>query len=371
MASTEAISVTTVLFETQHLYYLPQFLPIMEVMGRRGDYRLFASLGTQATPSAFEQFKKAMRAREVQVITGESERARVEKCKELRPDVLIIGNLGRAEKIANTNTLVVMVYHGIGLKESYYRDSSPRVDLFAVESQERYETMLERGFDPRRLALTGFTKLDPLFNPQLRMKEQEQTGLPGTEKTILYAPTFYPSSVEKTLQLFLHESPPGKVFIKLHQFSWEMPKYHHHVDLAQRVAQREGFELIPQLEFNILPYYRAASLLVSDLSSTLFEYLVLDRPIVQTSYFTLRKKHRMFPFLLTQRLDQERMGSVDFTVLVREPEGLVPALKQVFTEDTLRTQRKRAVQRYHYRLDGLASRRLTEAIANKLGHGSS
>jgi len=362
---------TTVLFETQHLYYLPQFLPIMMEMGKQKEYRVFASLGARATPSAFQQFQEVMHSKKIQIIAGKSEQERIKKCKELRPEVLILGNVGQVEKIAHTNTLVVMVYHGIGLKESYYRDSSPRVDLFAVESQERYETMLKRGFESRRLALTGFTKLDPLFNPLLWANSQDgqQAGNSVTEDMILYAPTFYPSSVEKTLRLFLSETPPGEVFIKLHQFSWEMPKYHHHVKLARRLAKRKGFHLIPQLEFNILPYYRAASVLVSDLSSTIFEYLALNRPIVQTLYFTLRKKHRLFPFLLKQRLDQERMEGVDFTVLVREPEHLLPALNQVFIKDDLRPQRERAVQRYHYRLDGLASRRLIEAIENKLGHG--
>ncbi len=363
---------TTVLFETQHLYYLPQFLPIMSEMGKRKEYQLFASLGARATPPTFRRFQEALYTRDIQVITGGSERERVEKCKELGPDVLIVGNVGQAEKIARTNTLVVMVYHGIGLKESYYRDSSPRVDLFAVESQERYEALINQGFEPHRLALTGFTKLDPLFNPRLGMDDQdrEKAVNSSTEQTILYAPTFYPSSIEQTLQLFLRKSPPGRVFIKLHQFSWELPKYRHHVDLARRVAQREDFVLIPQREFNILPYYRAVSVLVSDLSSTIFEYLALDRPIVQTLYFTLRKKHRVFPFLIRRRLDRERMGGVDFTVPVHEPKELIHALKQVFVEDTLQTQRKQAVKRYHYRLDGFASQRLLEAIANKLGHGS-
>ncbi len=364
---------TTVLFETQHLYYLPQFLPIMGELKRREEYQLFASLGARAAPPAFTQFQEMMHARGIQVIVGESEQERIEKCRELQTDVLVVGNVGRIGKIAHPSTLVVMVYHGIGLKESYYRDSSPRVDLFAVESQERYETMLKRGFESHRLALTGFTKLDPLFNPQLSTNSQdgEQTENSETEKTVLYAPTFYPSSVEKTLRLFLRETPPGEVFIKLHQFSWEMPKYRHHVELARRLVQRKGFQLIPPLEFNILPYYRAASVLVSDLSSTMFEYLALDRPIVQTLYFTLRKKHRLFPFLIKQRLDQERIKGVDFTVPVRKPENLFPTLKQVFTNDGLRSQRERAVKRYHYRLDGLASRRLIEAIENKLGHGSS
>ena len=58
--------------------------------------------------------------------------------------------------------ITVMIYHGIGLKQSYYNDIDPRIDLRSVESESRLEELKSYGHD--NLVLTGFTKCDPLIN---------------------------------------------------------------------------------------------------------------------------------------------------------------------------------------------------------------
>ena len=54
-----------------------------------------------------------------------------------------------------------MVYHGIGLKQSYYKDTNSRINIRAVESAARFDELKKDGH--QNLLLTGYTKLDRLF----------------------------------------------------------------------------------------------------------------------------------------------------------------------------------------------------------------
>ena len=123
---------TAVLFESQQLYYLPHFLPIVAELRRRQGYQLAASI--PKTIDSFEQkrFAQELADLRIEFITGESEAARTRLLRDKGFDVIIIGNVGRLHDIATEHSLVVMVYHGIGLKQTYYRDTSPRVDLWAA-----------------------------------------------------------------------------------------------------------------------------------------------------------------------------------------------------------------------------------------------
>ena len=90
-----------------------------------------------------------------------------------------------------------MVYHGIGLKQSYYTDIDPRVDIRSVESVARFNELKSHGHD--NIVLTGYTKLDRLVNfsnPEIKFTNQK-IELDPDKKSVLYAPSFYPTSIDK------------------------------------------------------------------------------------------------------------------------------------------------------------------------------
>jgi CDP-glycerol glycerophosphotransferase (TagB/SpsB family) len=283
-------------------------------------------------------------------------------------DIIIVGNKGHVTAIAGPHSLVVMVYHGIGLKQSYYRDHSPRIDLRVIESEERFQELQRQG--ETNLVLCGFTKLDPLFNqpPPERAEWLTDHGLDPERKTVLYAPTFYPSSLEQLLPVFPQQAREVNLIIKLHHFSWHLKKYRHQVRLAQAIAIRHPrCFLSPPEEYNILPLYQVSDVLISDISSTLYEFLAVNRPIIQTEFSTRRFKHRLFPQLLARRLDVRRREQIDFTQRLRQPEQLRDVLAPVLEHpDTLEKERVKAAERYLYQLDGQASRRLVDAIEARL-----
>ena len=76
---------------------------------------------------------------------------------------------------------------------------------------------------------------------------------------------------------------------------------------TKMAKENKNIYLVPNEQFDIIPYYKIADLLVSDISSTMFEYLPLNRPIIQAECYTLRFKHRIFPQIL-EETRSEKIG---------------------------------------------------------------
>src|SRR5690606_16574208 len=75
----------------------------------------------------------------------------------------------------------------------------------------------------------GFAKLDPLFDPEYYQFNQlnlESIGLDSEKKTILYAPTFYPSSIECMSRNWPAKFKDYNIILKPHFFTWSNKKYH-------------------------------------------------------------------------------------------------------------------------------------------------
>ena len=356
----------SVLFETHHLYYLPNFLPIIDELKRRDGYSLSASIPLTINAEERRQLKEAVAKERLEFIDAETESERQTALRSGGFDVVIVGIPGMLGRIVSPKTVAVMVYHGIGLKESYYRDASPRINIRAVESQSRFDELGRRG--ETNLALTGYTKIDPLAAVDAEERERQLTslGLSASRPTVLYAPTFYPSSVEKLLPHLPDLAESVNVIVKLHGFSWSQRRYRHQSEAAQQVA-KEGVCLMPREDYNIVPLYAAADLLISDISSTLFEYLALNRPILQTTFTTPRLKHRIFKSRLRRRLDLGRSAEIDFTHRLDRPEDVSAVFRKILGErDKMSPQRQAAAERFLYRTDGRASARLVDAIEERL-----
>lgn len=352
----------TVLFEHHHLYYLPQFLPVMIEMQSRKRYDLFASISNEVSIEEKDTFSKEMKTIGIPVIESESEIERRNKIKKTGYDIIIIGNNSHVDKLIQDHTFLVMIYHGIGLKESYYTDMMNRVNLRAVESEQRYNDLKLAG--EQNLILSGFTKLDGLQHQHVdKSVWLNDHNLNPDNPTILYAPTFYPSSVEKTLPIIRTLTKRYNFIIKLHQFSWTKPKYKHHIDEAMAIEGTPGIFIVPENEYNILPFFQITDGLITDISSVLFEYLAIDRPIIQTTYFSARRHHRLFPWILHKRIDHNRFGEVDFTHLVSDPCDLTKLLDRITADPDEHSQKRKAAKhKFLYKTDYCASKRLIDAI---------
>jgi CDP-glycerol glycerophosphotransferase (TagB/SpsB family) len=239
----------------------------------------------------------------------------------------------------------VEVFHGLETKErtgDHFRIRG-LFDLYCTHGSlttPRFQALAERHghFDVRE---TGWPKLDPLFEAGAAA-DARRDGIAG-RPTVLYASTFTraltsaPHLVDEIRRM--SQSGPWRWIVTLH------PKMD--PDVVERYRALEG----PGLEFvetdDVIPLLRAADVMVSDTSSIVFEFLLLDKPVVTLRNLTPG------PHLLDVRRPSEVEGAVERAL--RRPAGLLAEI------------RKFADAVHPYR-DGRSSERVLAAVDDFIGH---
>ena len=167
-----------------------------------------------------------------------------------------------------------MAYHGIGIKPSYWRDNHSRIDVRFVEGPYRINQLKNKGIKTQ-LALTGFMKLDYLFQKEKINTNDlvELLNIDLTKKTILYAPTFYPSSVENLGMRLGEYTKDYNLIIKPHLWvsfdkSFSGINFKKQKRLFSELGMKfDHIKLIPPNMYNITPLYKISDL-ITEVSSS-------------------------------------------------------------------------------------------------------
>ena len=123
--------------------------------------------------------------------------------------------------------------------------------------------------------------------------------------------------------------------------------------------------LLPYDDYDIIPYYVLSDLLITDISSTMFEFLPMNRPIIQAQCYSLKLKHRVFKSRFWKKMDIERQQNVEFTYQITNPEDLLGRVYYAIDNmDEMSTKRLEACEKFLYKTDGKASYRLVDTIEN-------
>ena len=367
----------SILFDVYHLYHLAQFDPLIDLLEHDKRFRLFFSTFSENRKEEIEICTSILNKRKGSFIFHENENIRKAEIKKLNLDVFICGwSRYEIESYVSKTTLVIMIYHGIGVKPSYWRDNNKRLDVRFVEGQYRIDQLRKHGVDTD-LVLTGYIKLDSLFNKNSNYyKEKEELlGLDDSKKTILYAPTFYPSSLEK-LGLSLGDVTSGyNLIIKPHTWTYYLDSFGGISLKGQRnlifklIDQFDHIRLLEPAEYNVTPYYKISDLLLTDASSTIYEMIALSKPVVVNRFYHLKLSHRIFQKrLYKRRLDKEMNDEVEkFCFLADNVKQLPLAIENALNQNN---KNKVLIKEYQkkmlYKLDGSASIRARDEILKRM-----
>jgi len=239
----------------------------------------------------------------------------------------------------------VEIFHGFGIEKRGYFDIRGFFDLYCTHgplTTAAFKTLACRhGFF--HVNETGWPKVDALFQykTEKTWKEANKVDKP----VVLYAPTFRPS---------LCSAPALKQTIcelaKKDYFHW-LVKFHSLIngDVARSYHQMEGQNIQVIEDPDIIPYLYAADVMLTDTSSVVTEFLLLNKPVV-----TFRAKSPA-PHVL------------DF----REPKDLEPALRSVMQHpDELMHEARKFVSQMHPYSDGKSSDRVLDATEDFIANHS-
>jgi hypothetical protein len=199
-------------------------------------------------------------------------------------DIVITGDTLRNAP-AYGKTMLVFLNHGTGIKNILYRNLAKvphdRYQIF-VEGKHRVNSLLNSpGLGKNEVHLIGLPKLD--FGLQGKFADTAallaKWGLDPKKKTVLFAPTYKPTCLYDVKNDIFEQTKDYNLIVKLHPYSW-MGKYaphRQHRIYEKAVKKFPHAVLLPFDEYNIVPYYAAADVVMSEASSTVFDFIAFGK----------------------------------------------------------------------------------------------
>jgi len=356
------MSKTKLLFKIGYIYHKAAMDPLIDVFSKDDSYDISLSLTEEKTKvfGLFEKktdyFKHLMNDGRFR-ITDENEKF----------DVIIVGDTIR-EPEKYGEAMLCFVNHGTGIKNILYRNLKRHAGtsyMIFVEGDYRVQKLEEADcLGGSQVFKIGLPKLDPFFNEGNFNRNEILTrlGLDPAKKTVLFAPTYKPTCMYDVKDVIFQQTKDYNLLIKLHHYSW-MGKYAPHKQhkiFESRIAKYPHARLIPVEDYNIIPLMAVADTLISEASSTVFDFLAMNKIgiIYDLDYDSL--KHSDGEHILTT---DNREFLKDAFVHISSPDQIGDAVHKALNSTNNMLEKADEYRDYFfYKLDGKASNRLKETV---------
>lgn len=362
---------TKLLFKIGYLYHKAAMDPLIDVFSADKKYDIALSLEEEkykkwgifsvSRKQDFSQYLDSGRLR----LSDENEKF----------DVVIVGDTIR-EAAKFGKILLCFVNHGTGIKNILYRNLKRHAGtkyMIFVEGDYRVEKLRESGaLGSSEVFKIGLPKLDPCFRPGVFNRDEilESCGLNPQKKTVLFAPTYKPTCMYQVKDHIFRETVDYNLIIKLHHYSW-MGKYAPHKQhriFQRRVGKYPNAVLIPVQKYNILPLMYAADTLISEASSTVFDFLALNKFGIIYDLEHEKLKHSDGEHLLTTDNRDFLKGAF---IHINRPDMINEAVKRALNPTREMVEKADQYRGYFFhKLDGNASLRLKEMVERLLSEGT-
>jgi len=204
-----------------------------------------------------------------------------ERTKQEDFDVLVCAHLSDA-LFPRSASKTVQIFHGVSFKNLAVREKALRFDLLCLPGRYHAELYQRSGLvraGGSRCLVTGFPKADALLGGSRdRALLLGGFGLDPAKPTLLFAPTGDKHNALETHGRDLIEAVVADGRFNLLVKPHDHPK--RKIDWFHELASLEGGPVRLVRDLDVVPYLRAADVLLTDASSVAVEYTLLDRPIV-------------------------------------------------------------------------------------------
>ena len=234
------------------------------------------------------------------------------------------------------------VFHGLaGEKKGHFRIRN-YFDLYLTQGPyfTRWFSKAANTHKDFSVVETGWPKLD-IYGKELHKYDSDKLSLLkkySAKKIILYAPTFSPSLTSAPHLLSqIEELALEKEYLIVIKFHDLMAK--NLIDSYKKLSMSFKNVLFIE-ERNIIKYLLIADLMISDTSSVVYEFLLLDKPVITFKNNSLA-------------MNWDNLLSFN---------GLVKSVVRNLLEDPFKEQRLKVLKEYHPYTDGNSAKRMVEAV---------
>jgi len=235
----------------------------------------------------------------------------------------------------------VQIFHGLaGEKKGHFRIRK-YFDLYLTQGPyftNRFNDLAAK-FKDFEVIETGWPKLDQLFNEQEKYITEKKDLLKkhNAKRLVLYAPTFSPSltsAIQLKDEIFKLVNDENLLLIKFH----DLMNKNCIEDYKQVCKNFKNIEIVN--DNNIIKYLIQADIMISDTSSVVYEFLLLDKPVI------------------TLNSNSKNIKWKD----IHSPTELLPAFNFAIEKDEMKEERQWIIDNYHPYTDGKSSKRMIDVL---------
>jgi len=352
----------TIYFDVKELYYLPQYLPIFHQLIERGyDKTVFVFHHGKFD----DQIRKIIESNGLISKWVQNDTEAKDLYIHQKPNWIFFGNSFPFLREIHDYSKTAQLGHGVGPKSSYYSKSSTPNTVRFVEGEYR-KIKLESMFPDDKFIDTGFSKLDPILTGSSERIDIQKIGLTNKKKTILYAPTFYPSSIEKFPEKFPKIFNEFNIIIKPHFFTHSKQKYSNQRKRLKIWGQYENVFVASPEAFSLVPFLAVADIMISDASSAVLEFAALGKPVIVCKFLKLRWNYRgIFSFRFKKRMSSDFNFYSNFAFTADNFSEILSHFNSLPTFQ-YSLEQKKFITKMIGSLDGKASKRIVDYLEENL-----
>ncbi|MBT8384296.1 MAG: CDP-glycerol glycerophosphotransferase family protein [Bacteroidia bacterium] len=312
-----------VIFFCQNPYAFGILAPIMKVLKKKG-YQYIWFIGPKIDRFPFD---------------NEPHTREIEKLRDFKSDAIFVPGNEVPHYLRGVKT---QVFHGLaGEKKGHFRIRH-YFDLYLTQGPYFTNKFneLKRKYNNFEVIETGWPKLDIFGENKDEYKNQKEDLLKKykVKKIVLYAPTFSPSltSAPYLSNEIISLASEGDYLIICKFHDLMSPDL---IKTFKNIAEK-NYNIIYETERNITKFLLISDILISDTSSVVYEFLLLDKPV------------------LTFKNNNEKIFWDDAKVYSKLKERVESNLEK----DSFREQRKYIMDNYHPYSDGKSAERMVQAV---------
>ena len=347
-------------FDTVNVYYLPQYLPICQQLLENGHTIKFVCYKNKNNQHTFEHVFKKLG---VDYAWVDDEQGAKSLYVEEKPDWIFFGNAFSYLDEVHTSSKTAQLGHGVGPKPSYYHKSRTPMTVRFMEGALRLEK-IKSLYPNDTFVQVGFSKLDPLYNNTEAGLDFDALGLDKSKRTILFAPTFNPSSLECFPDDWPSHFTDFNILIKPHTFTYTREQYKNQRDKLKKWCAYKNTYVATEDDLSLLPFMKHADILLSEASSTLFEFVALNKPVIVCNFFKLKWSYRgIFKYRFHKRFGKDNVLYKEIGLHVNSYNELRDAIeKQLETPSLFQAEREKYTYDHVGPTDGMCSKRIVEYL---------